>query len=143
MPRKAVDGVERNLPYPEEAEDVVDAVCVEIFRHLSETLFPPAESVGRHSFPVVGWEAPVLTQHGKVVGRRAGLRVHVEQAGILPRVNAFAPYADGNVSFEDDSVLMGEIAHFAQLPVEVELLEKKNPVSSALSVQKRRMASSS
>ena len=93
-------GIHRNLPDAEETENMVDAVSVEVFRHLAETCFPPCEAVAVHLFPVVCRETPVLTEDREVIRRCACLAVHVEELGIDPGVDACARYADWNVAFE-------------------------------------------
>ena len=99
---------------------MVDTVCIEIFRHLAETVFPPSEAVACHLFPVVGREAPVLSEHGEIIRWRACLTVHVEQTRVSPCVDAETAYADRYVPFEHDSMVMCVIAGCAQLTVEME-----------------------
>src|SRR5574344_3063199 len=41
LPQQSMNGIGRYLPDTEEAEDMVDAVSVEILRHLTETVHPP------------------------------------------------------------------------------------------------------
>ncbi len=120
---QAMDRVHRNLPYTEESEDMVDAVSVEILRHLAEARFPPCEAVAAHLLPVVGGESPVLSQHGEVVRGRSGLAVHIEQARVDPRVGACAADADGYVALEDHAMVVGVVAHLTQLFVE-EILDE-------------------
>ena len=50
---EAVYGVHRYLPYTEEAEDVVNAVCIEVLCHFGEARAPPCKAVEIHFFPVV------------------------------------------------------------------------------------------
>ena len=50
---KAMDSIQRNLPYAEESKYMIDSVCIEIFRHLAESRFPPYKTVLAHFLPVV------------------------------------------------------------------------------------------
>ena len=50
-----------NLPDAEEAQDMVDAVGIEIARHHLQAALPPSVAVLGHRLPVVGREAPVLS----------------------------------------------------------------------------------
>lgn len=102
---------------------MVDAVGVEIFRHLAETVFPPCKTVLCHFVPIVGRESPVLSEHREVVWWSSGLAVHVEESGILPCVHALASDADRYVSLQHYAVLMRIVAHLAQLAVEMILCE--------------------
>ena len=88
--QQAVNGIHRDLPDAEETEDMVDAVCVEVFGHLAEARFPPSEAVSVHHFPVVSREAPVLTEDREFVRRSTGLTIHIEQVGVNPGVDACA-----------------------------------------------------
>ena len=64
--------LDRDLPYAEEAEDMVDAERVEILTHLAQAGFPPGIVVLCHLFPVVGREAPVLTVGREVIRGSSG-----------------------------------------------------------------------
>ena len=70
----ALDVVKRHLPDPEEAEDVVDAIGVEIAAEPCEAGAPPGVVIPLHDLPVISREAPVLAFHGEGIRRRAGLR---------------------------------------------------------------------
>ena len=63
LSEQSVYGVEGYLPYPEEAQHVVDAVGVEEPCHVGETAYPPLAAVFHHLVPVVGRQAPVLSVH--------------------------------------------------------------------------------
>ncbi len=112
-----------NLPDTEKAQNVVDPVGIEILGHLAETGLPPGIAVLGHALPVVGGQPPVLTQHGEVVGRCSGLRIHVEEVGIDPGVAARAADADGNIALQDHAVRMGVVADLTQLTVQMVLHE--------------------
>lgn len=99
--------VGRYRPDAEEAEYVVDAVSVEVLRHVLEAAHPPLASVGNHAVPVVRWEAPVLSVHRECVWRSTCLRVEVEVFGFVPYVAAVAVHADRNVALEDDAASAG------------------------------------
>ena len=119
--QQAVHGVHRDLPDAEEAQHVVDAVGVEVLRHLAQTVFPPGKAVLAHLVPVVGGEAPVLAQDGEVIGGSAGLAVHVEQACVGPGVDAGARDADGDVALDGHALGVGVVADALHLLVEVVL----------------------
>ena len=57
LSQQPVYGVHRYLPNAEEAEDVVDAVGIEVFCHFVETFHPPGITVFFHDIPVIGGEA--------------------------------------------------------------------------------------
>lgn len=65
---------------------------------------PPGIVVLGHLLPVVGREAPVLAVRIEVVGGGARRRVHAKEVRELPRVDAVAVDADGQVALEDDAV---------------------------------------
>ena len=79
---QSVYGCCRNFPDAEEAQHVVDAVCVEVLLHILEAANPPLAAVGYHLVPVVCGEAPVLSAHREVIWRSTGLSVEVEVAGL-------------------------------------------------------------
>ena len=116
-------GIQWNLPYAEESENMVYSVGVKIFRHLAETVFPPLESVFCHGIPVVCRESPVLAEHREVIRGCSGLTVHVEQTRRTPCVNAETAYSDRNVSFEHNAVGMCVVACLAELAVKMVLYE--------------------
>ena len=118
---QAMHGIERNLPYAEESEDMVDTVGVEILRHLAEAVLPPLEAILGHSVPVVGREAPVLAQDREVIRWCAGLAVHVEETRRAPGVDAEPADADRYVALEHDA--MRVIACLAELAVQMILQE--------------------
>ena len=107
LSQQAVDGVHRDFPDAEEAQNVVDAVGVEVFGHFAETLHPPGIAVLLHHVPVVGGEAPVLSVGREVVGRGTCLSVQVEVMGLLPGFDTVAADADGDVALEHHSVGTG------------------------------------
>ena len=102
---------------------MVDAVGVEVACHVAEAALPPLAAVAQHLVPVVGGEAPVLAVLGKVIGRRSGLAVEVEVAGLLPYVAAVAGDADGDVTFEEHAARAGVGVDGAELLGENELDE--------------------
>src|SRR5205085_11174101 len=67
----------RYCPYTEEAEYVINTESVEIITHLTKPLAPPCKPIFLHFLPIVCGEAPVLSLHGKVVWRCAGLHIHI------------------------------------------------------------------
>mmetsp|Transcript_12001 Transcript_12001/g.26188 ORF Transcript_12001/g.26188 Transcript_12001/m.26188 type:complete len:340 (+) Transcript_12001:1713-2732(+) len=62
MPEKSRPVVNRNAPYSEKAQHVIDAERLEILRHVTETLAPPRVIILRHHVPVVKREVPVLSR---------------------------------------------------------------------------------
>lgn len=116
-----MDGIDGDLPDTEEAEDVVDAVGIEIPRHLAQAGPPPGVVVPRHAFPVVGRESPVLAGGREGIGRGSGLRIHVEEARELPGVGARAADADRQVALEDDPAGVGVTHGLRELEVQVVL----------------------
>ena len=68
-------GINRNFPDTEEAQNMVNAVGIEIFRHILETAYPPGTVVLQHLIPVIGGEAPVLTVGRERIGRRTSLSI--------------------------------------------------------------------
>ena len=102
----ALDMLVRHLPDPEEAEDVIDPIGIEVMTELREPRTPPGVVVLLHDLPVVGGKSPVLALHGEGVRRRAGLRVHLEQMRRGPRVHRLAVDADRQVALERESMLM-------------------------------------
>ena len=110
-----------NLPYPEEAEYVVDAERVEVLRHLVQPSLPPGISVFRHFLPVVGGEAPVLSVAAEIVGRGAGRGVEVEQLGVPVCLGAVGAHSDREVSLERDAAAPRVCGLLGELPVELPL----------------------
>ena len=93
-----MQSLHRNLPNTEEAKDMVDAICIEVFSHLLEAVFPPLEAIFIHFLPIVGRESPVLTLNREVIRWRTGLAVHIEELRRNPGINACAANADRNVA---------------------------------------------
>ncbi len=108
-----VDGAKRYLPYSEKAEQVVDAVGIEVVCHFFKASFPPGKSVLAHLFPVVCGKSPVLSVYGKSVRRRSGACVKVEPLRRYPCVDACAADAYGYVAFEGDANAVAVFAHFS------------------------------
>ena len=113
--------VKRYLPDPEEPEYMINAVSVEIFRHFAETVLPPCKTVPRHAVPVIGRESPVLSQHGKIIGRSSGRRIHIEKFGSLPGIDTFSAYTDRDIPLEHYTVGMGILPRLMELTVQMEL----------------------
>ncbi len=119
--QQAVERRHRNLPYSEEAQNMVDTVGIEVFRHFAEALFPPREAVAVHLLPVIGGEAPGLAEDREVIGRCSGLAVHIEQAGVHPGVDTGTRDAYGYIALNGHAFAVRVVAHMAQLLVEVVL----------------------
>ena len=118
-----MDCIHRNLPYPEETENMVNTIGIEIFSHLAESVFPPFKPVASHLLPIVGREAPVLTEHGEVIRRSTGLAIHVEKSRRLPGVCAETADSDWNVTFQHNTLAMSIIPGLSELAVQMILQE--------------------
>ncbi len=118
-----MDCTHRNLPYPEESEEVVDAVCVKKVSHFAKTGFPPSKSVLAHLFPVVGRESPVLPVDCESIRRCTGACIKVEEFGTHPCINACAAHPDWNIPFEGNSGTVAMGSHLTQLRVKMILEE--------------------
>mmetsp|Transcript_34201 Transcript_34201/g.84091 ORF Transcript_34201/g.84091 Transcript_34201/m.84091 type:complete len:588 (+) Transcript_34201:776-2539(+) len=116
LPAPAVLG---DLPHAEEAEDVVDAVRVEVLLHVREAPAPPRAPVAVHSVPVVGGESPVLLR----VARRTAVLVQLEQLRLRPHVAAAARHPNREVSLERNAILSCINRRLLELQMQVELLE--------------------
>ncbi|MBR4822069.1 MAG: 4-alpha-glucanotransferase, partial [Bacteroidales bacterium] len=123
MPHQAALLRHGNLPDAEESQDMVDAECVEVLRHLAQAALPPRIVILGHLVPVVGRESPVLPVHGKRIRRCAALRIHVEQVGMAPCIHARAADADGQVALEHHALAVRIGADLLELLVEVVLHE--------------------
>ncbi len=102
---------------------MVDAVGIEVFRHLAETAHPPRTAVCKHRLPVVSGESPVLAVHRESIGRRTCLSVKVEISWLHPCLHAVAAYADGNVALEHHLILTGIVVGGTHLAVKLKLHE--------------------
>ena len=112
MSQKTALILERNLPYTEKSEDVVDSECIKIFRHLPEPCLPPGKTVLCHLVPVVGRETPILSVSSECVRRSSRRLVHIEKLRILPSIHARAGNPDWKVTLENHSLGMGVFANF-------------------------------
>ena len=110
-----------NLPNAEEAQDMVDAVGAEIAGHHLQAALPPSITVLGHRFPVVGWEAPVLTLGGEVVGRGTNLHVKVKQVGMRFHIHSRWIHTNGDVAFQKQALVVQGLGRLAQLLVAVVL----------------------
>ena len=121
LAQESVDGVGRDLPDAEEAEDVVDAISREVLLHLAEALEPPLEAVLEHGIPVVGGETPVLTVGREWIGWCTCRTIHIEVERLDPSLDRGAADADGDVALEDNIVLTGIGRCIEQLDVQLVL----------------------
>ena len=103
---------------------MVDAVGIEIARHDLQATLPPSVVVLGHRLPIVGWETPILSFGGKIIGRCAHLHIEVEQFGMRFHVHAFGIHADGNVALQQQTLVVQGFDCLAQLFVAV-VLQKK------------------
>src|SRR5688500_6141114 len=68
----------RDAPYAEESQNMINSECIKIITHLHEALMPPFKSVFRHLFPIISRESPVLSLHRKIIGRSACLVIQMK-----------------------------------------------------------------
>ena len=115
LSQQSVNGIYRNLPYPEESKHMVDAVGVKIFRHVGEAAHPPLAVVLEHLVPVVGGKSPVLSVDREVVWWCSCLSVEVEVARLLPHVASMAVHADGDVALEHHALGAGIVVGLLHL----------------------------
>src|ERR1700733_8564754 len=113
----------RDAPDTKESQDMIDAEPVEIIAHVRETALPPGVTVFLHFLPVVGRKTPVLPLDGEVVGRSAGLHIHMVKPWFHPGITAVAVDTDGDIALQDDAVLVRMIDRIAQLEVKMVLDE--------------------
>ena len=97
---------------------MVDAVGIEILRHLAEAAHPPRAVVLQHLIPVIGGEAPVLAILREGIGGRTSLSVEVEVTWLHPGLHAIATDANGDITLQDDLVLTGMLMGSTHLLVE-------------------------
>ena len=103
---------------------MVNAIRIEIIGHFTKAVFPPGEAFLLYGKPVVSGKSPILTEKGKVVGRRAGLRVHIEKMRGSPGIDAVAIDSDRNISFQCNTLAVSIFLNFVQLLVEQILQER-------------------
>ena len=113
---KAMHGIHRNLPYAEEAKNMIYAISVEIFAHLAEAGFPPRISVAGHDVPFVSRKSPILSEYRKIVRRSSGLRIQIEQFRALPCIGTCTGDSDRYIALYSHSMLTcisGNLAHLS------------------------------
>lgn len=117
-----MNGIDGDFPNAEETQHMVDAVGVEVLRHLAEALYPPLAAIGQHHVPVIGREAPVLAIGRESVRRGACLAVEVEILGLYPGLYTVAADANGDVTLEDNMLALGILVGTTHLLVQVVLM---------------------
>ena len=117
LPEKSRFAALRNLPNAEETEDVVNSVGTEILFHVSESLLPPEITICRHSFPIIGREAPVLAVSSEIIRRSTCRHVHVEEMRLVPSLDTTRTYANRQVSLQEDSKVASIIGCLLELLV--------------------------
>ncbi len=90
----------RSSPNAEEAQHVVNAISIKIFRHILETAQPPLAAIFKHTCPVVGRKSPVLSIYREAIGRSTSLQVKVKVMRFMPYVAAFTVYANGYITLQ-------------------------------------------
>ena len=104
---------------------MVNAVGVEKLPRAPQTLLPPSVTILPHVFPVISWEAPVLTFAGEIIGRRSRTTVKVKQLAINGGRHAVSAYPDGDVALQNHATLSRRVVRCHHLPVKQELREVK------------------
>src|SRR5678816_1441107 len=56
-----------NAPNSKEPKYMINSECIKIIAHLLKSLAPPFKMIFLHLFPIVSWEAPVLSLHCKII----------------------------------------------------------------------------
>ena len=100
LAQQSIHCIDGNFPDAEEAQHMVDAICVEVLRHLPEPAHPPLAAVGYHRVPVIRGETPVLSVGRESVGWCAGLTVKVKVARLHPGLHAVTTDADRYIALE-------------------------------------------
>lgn len=81
-----LDAITRDFPDSEPTENVINSEGVKESAHVLETLLPPFVVVVGHKFPVISWEAPVLTSSRECVWWSTSGGFHVEEGGTFPGI---------------------------------------------------------
>ena len=102
---------------------MVDTETIEIVFQFMETFLPPGEIIFLHRIPIIGRKHPVLTVHGKVIGRSTGLSVHIEILRLHPCLNACTAHTDRQIAFQHNPVLTGIIGNSFKLGMQ-DVLQK-------------------
>ena len=121
LSQQSMHGMHRDFPNTEETKNMVNPVCIEVFRHFLKTLHPPTITILFHNVPVVGRKSPILSVYREVVGRGARLSVEVEVMRFCPCFHTIAADTDRNISFECDTVFAGIFRSGYQLQVQMKL----------------------
>ena len=72
----------RDFPHPEKAQNVIDAVGMEVLLHVLKAATPPAAPILVHLAPVVRRKPPVLLR----VAWRTCILVEFEEVGFRPHI---------------------------------------------------------
>ena len=123
LSEQTMNRVDRNLPYTEEAQHVVDTISIKELRHILESTCPPLTVVFQHLIPVVGRESPVLTIHREIVRWSSCLSVEVEVLRLCPYITSKTVYTDRNITLQDDSLGHGMLVSSLHLCVQHKLYE--------------------
>ena len=121
LSQQSMHGMHRDFPNTEETKNMVNPVCIEVFRHFLKTLHPPTITILFHNVPVVGRKSPILSVYREVVGRGTRLSVEVEVMRFGPCFHTIAADTDRNISFECDTVFAGIFRSGYQLQVQMKL----------------------
>ena len=107
-----MNGIERNFPNSEKAQNMINPVSIEILRHLAQPGFPPRISITSHDLPIIRWKSPVLAFYREIVGWRPCLTIHVKELRIDPRIDTGTTDSYGNIAFQNHSCPMGILLDF-------------------------------
>src|SRR5574344_636520 len=105
MTEQAMNLLNRYFPYTKKAENMVYAVCIEIFSHLTKSVDPPATIVFQHDIPVICGEAPVLSVGRAGVRRSTCLSVKIEIEWFHPCLHTIATYTYRYVTLQNNAFL--------------------------------------
>src|SRR5688572_27362668 len=123
MPHDPFHRMDGDTPYSEKPKYMINTEGVEIIAHLFKSPPPPFKMVPLHLFPVIGWKAPVLPLHRKIIRGSTCLPIHIIQIGINPGITTIAINTDRDITFQNNSFFMTITRCFFQLPVQMELCE--------------------
>src|SRR6266487_2629611 len=107
----------RNTPDTEEAKNMIYPESIKIITHFLKALLPPCETIFTHLLPVISRETPVLTRYSKIIRWRSCLYIHMIKLRVLPCISTIAVYADWNISFQNNSIIMCILCSLFQMHI--------------------------
>src|SRR5574344_135890 len=121
MTEQAMNLLNRYFPDTAKAKNMVYAVCIEIFSHLTKSVDPPTAVVFQHDIPVICWESPVLSVGRESVRRSTCLSVKIEIEWFYPCLHTVTADTYRYVTLQHDTFLTCVCTCLAHLRVENEL----------------------